>query len=268
MEHTISLSDLMVVLVEPSVTQHKIIKGFFAELGVNDVTCLESGRAALESVHRVKPDLLISAMYLPDMTGKDLVEAIRNDADLSELGFILVSSETHFRYLNPVRQAGAIAILPKPFELSDLKRVMNATLDYIDPVQLEDLDIDMNSIKVLLVDDSVMSRNYIRRVLVNMGIEDIVQADDGESAVLQLNDHQFDLVVTDYNMPGMDGLDLVEYIRSQSEQSSVPILMITSEQDGHRLSVVQQAGVSALCDKPFDVGNIRKLVVKLLQAEG
>ena len=128
----------MVVLVEPSVTQHKIIQGFFSDVGVADVTCFENGAEALESVRQVKPDLLMSALYLPDMTGTELVETIRADAELADLAFMLVSSETHFRYLNPVKQAGAIAILPKPFVLSDLKKAMTATIDYIDPLRIEE----------------------------------------------------------------------------------------------------------------------------------
>jgi len=266
MEHAISLSDLMVVLVEPSHTQHKIIGGYFQQVGVPDITWFENGQDALQEIHRVKPDLLISALYLPDMTGAELVKTIRADDELSELAFMLISSETHSEYLNPVKQAGAIAILPKPFELADLKHAMIATLNYVDPLNLDDLEVDLASARFLLVDDSQTSRHYIKKILSDMGAECFVEAENGKDAVRLMADQTFDLVVTDYNMPKMDGKELADYIRSDSNQATVPILMITSEQDGHRLSVVRQSGVSALCDKPFDIQNIRQLVMRLLQA--
>jgi len=266
MEHAISLSDLMVVLVEPSQTQYKIIEGYFQAVGVPDITWFENGKDALQDLHKVKPDLLISAMYLADMTGIQLVESIRADSELSELAFMLISSETHFEYLNPIKQAGAIAILPKPFEVSDLKQAMIATLNYVDPLNLDDIEIDLASVNFLLVDDSQTSRNYIKKILSDMGGECFVEAENGKEAVRLMTEQTFDLVVTDYNMPQMDGGQLADYIRRESSQSTVPILMITSEQDGHRLSVVRQSGVSALCDKPFDIQSIRKLVIRLLQA--
>lgn len=69
-----------------------------------------------------------------------------------------------------------------------------------------------------------------------------------------------DLVITDYNMPEMDGRELIEYIRTQSWQAEVPILMVTSEQNMGRLAAVERAGVSAICDKPFEAGSVRRLI--------
>jgi two-component system chemotaxis response regulator CheY len=74
----------------------------------------------------------------------------------------------------------------------------------------------------------------------------------------------FDLIVTDYNMPRMNGKELVEHIRSGSSQASVPILMVTSEQNENRLAAVQQAGISAICDKPFEPDSVRRLVEQTL----
>jgi two-component system chemotaxis response regulator CheY len=65
-------------------------------------------------------------------------------------------------------------------------------------------------------------------------------------------------------MPEMDGKELVEQVRQNSQQASVPILMVSSEQDESRLAVVQQAGVSAVCDKPFEPKNIKQLIEKML----
>ena len=118
---------------------------------------------------------------------------------------------------------------------------------------------------MLLVDDSAMSRHHIRHLLESMGIERVVEAENGREAIPLLADTVFDLVLTDYNMPEMDGRALVEYIRTQSWQTEVPVLMLTSENNEGRLAAVEKAGVSAICDKPFDGGSIRELIVNALR---
>jgi len=114
--------------------------------------------------------------------------------------------------------------------------------------------------RVLIVDDSLASRNHLRRLLEELGIERITEAADGSQAVALLADTMFDLVITDYNMPGMDGRELTEYIRTQSWQAEVPVLMVTSEQNMGRLAAVERAGVSAICDKPFEPRVVQRLI--------
>ena len=104
----------------------------------------------------------------------------------------------------------------------------------------------------------------MRRVLGNLGIENITEAGDGREAAELLASSMFDLVITDYNMPEMDGLALLRHIRGESWQSSVPVLMVTSEQNMGRLAAVERAGVSAICDKPFEAGSIRRLITESL----
>ena len=113
---------------------------------------------------------------------------------------------------------------------------------------------------MLVVDDSLASRRHLHRLLTELGIERITEAADGKEAVALLEQAMVDLVITDYNMPEMDGRELTEYIRTQSWQAEVPILMVTSEQNMGRLAAVERAGVSAICDKPFEAGNIRRLI--------
>lgn len=258
------ISDLLILLIEPSSTQRRVILSFLKDLGIENVDVAENGTQAMEHMNRVVPDLVISSMHLPEMTGADLLHRMRESGDLSHIPFMLISSETHFRYLEPIRQAGAIAILPKPFQLEQLRSALNSTLDFIDPKLLELNDVSAEDIQVLLVDDSKMARNYIKRVLGDMGLENVVEAENGIEAVNFLREHHFDLIVTDYNMPEMDGKEFIAHVRQESSQPSVPILMVTSESDNSRLAMVEQVGVSAICDKPFEPGNIRELLAKLM----
>jgi len=259
------LSDLDVFLVEPSHTQQLIITQYLNACGIESVTCVTCGSEMLAHFKKAKPDLIISSMYLPDMTGADLIHEIRNDVRSYDMAFILISSETNIKYLEPIRQAGAIAMLPKPFSLSELETALAASLDYLNPEKADIEHFDIEDIRVLLVDDSEFSRNFIRKVLNNIGIEHINCAANGKEALQLYQQYYFDLVITDFNMPEMDGIELVKAIRSDRQRiSTVPILMVTSEQNRNRLAAFEKAGVSAVLDKPFEPTSIKRLIAQLL----
>ncbi|MBI2308919.1 MAG: response regulator [Rhodocyclales bacterium] len=260
-----SFSDLNVLLVEPSAVQARIIRDQLAGLDVTRVDVVDSGAAALERLRSRPPSLTISAFYLPDMTGVDLIHAMRADEALEDLPFVLISSETRPQVLNPVRQSGACALLPKPFSPLQLEKALRSAADLIEPREMLNVDGDLESLRVLIVDDSANARHFIRHVLGNLGIEEFIEAASGTEAVAILSETMVDLVITDYNMPEMDGRALVEHIRQQSWQSSVPILMVTSESNMSRLAAVEQAGVSAICDKPFEPQMIKRLIEQALQ---
>jgi len=260
----LQLGDIVVMLVEPSSTQQKIISRQLSEVGIVNIIPENTGAEALETIEKSQPDVVLSALYLPDMSGTDFVHKIRASEITQSMGFILISSETRFRYLDPIRQAGAIAILPKPFNTDELRTAMNNTLDFLDPTTLALDEFVPEDLDVLIVDDSLMARKHIIRILSSLGIEKFTQATDGLHAVEKLSDNYFDLVVTDYNMPNMDGQELVDYIRQNSTQASIPVLMVTSEENENRLAAVQKSGVSALCDKPFETGNVREILQNIL----
>lgn len=261
---SINLSDLSILLIEPSAMQRKVILAHLIEEGVSKIDGVDTGEAALDLLQNYAPDLIISSMYLPDMTATDLLDIIRTTEQLTEINFMLVSSETSFKALEPIRQAGVVAILPKPFNHADLRRALRTTVDYIDPEEMELESYDITELNVLLVDDSVTARNHIQRVLNNLGIHNIQTASNGVEAVQLLSHTEFDLIVTDLNMPEMDGEQLTQFVRNDMGNTYIPILMVTSEHDQARLGHVQQAGVSAVCDKPFEPQSIREILYRVL----
>lgn len=257
-------SSLSILLVEPSPTQSKIITSHLSEEGVEQIDSVSNGEEAIAFVQKYPPDLVISAMYLPDMSATELLSELRHRKDFESINFMLISSETAFTVLDPIRQAGVIAILPKPFAHQDLERALRTTLDYISPEELALASYDVDEINVLIVDDSMTSRNHIARVLTDMGIENITKAENGLDAIAMLSDRAFDLIITDLNMPEMDGQQLIEHVRHEMGNTYIPIMMVTSEHDAARLSSVQQSGVSAICDKPFEPQAVREVLFRVL----
>ncbi|MEJ2393464.1 MAG: response regulator, partial [Candidatus Thiodiazotropha sp.] len=126
-------------------------------------------------------------------------------------------------------------------------------------------EIDAEILQVLIVDDSSMSRKHLRRLLEAVGIEKILEAHDGAEGAALINQHFFDLVISDYNMPQMNGQKLLDFIRQRSAQPGLPVLMVTSESNQNRLAAVQRSGVSAICDKPFTSETIYQLLQQTLR---
>lgn len=261
---SIQISQLFVLIVEPSTTQQRIVSGWLQDLGVRQITVVTGGEEALQQMRATPPDLVISAMHLPGMTGADLVQTMRNDAELADIPFMLVSSETSYRYLEPLRQAGVIAILPKPFTPEQLQKSLYATLDFLEPNKLQLGEHAPDEVRVLLVDDMHTSRRFMRQVLEKMGIVQVQEAENGVQARELIDREYFDLIITDYYMPEMDGGELIDYIRNESSQGGVPILMVTSSSDRSRLAAMEQNGVAAVFDKPFDVDTLRRIVEQTL----
>lgn len=261
---SLHIQDLSILVVEPSEAQSRIIAYELEKSGAQKIECAKTIDAAMMCLETYAPDLVISAMYFKDGTGTSLLQSIRADERLAETPFMLVSSENRFKYLDPIKQAGVVAILPKPFASADLERALLATLDFLEDDELELDNFDVATVRILLVDDSKLARIHIRRILEKMGAETITEAEDGAKAIDMLKETEFDLVITDYNMPNVDGEQLLQYIRNESGQSYVPVLMVTSERNEATLSSIQQSGVSALCDKPFDTQHVKQIFRNLL----
>jgi two-component system, chemotaxis family, chemotaxis protein CheY len=261
---SLSISQLDVLLVEPSGTQQRIIQEYLSELGALEPNRVHTGGEALTAMHNRVPDLVISAMHLPDMTGTELIQQMRNDAATLDVAFILISSETSIRYLEPLRQAGVISILPKPFNRNQLRTSLLSTLDFLEPDPLELKQFVPDELHVMIVDDSFTSRRIMRQMLGRMGIEQFSEAENGREAIELIEKEFFDLIVTDYNMPEVDGEQLSQFIRNQSTQPSVPVLMVTSETDSSRLAGIAQSGVSAVFDKPITVETLRETIQRVL----
>lgn len=107
------------------------------------------------------------------------------------------------------------------------------------------------SINVLVVDDFATMRRIIKGVLKQLGFNNLIEAEDGEAALKELRKEKIGLIVSDWNMPNMTGLELLKAVRSDNILKNIPFLMVTAE--GQKENVIQavQAGVSNYIVKPF-----------------
>lgn len=119
--------------------------------------------------------------------------------------------------------------------------------------------------KILVVDDFSTMRRIIRNLLRDLGFENVTEADDGNTALPKLKGGGFELLVTDWNMPGMTGMQLLEAVRSDAELKDLPVLMVTAEAKREQIVAAAQAGVNGYVVKPFTAATLREKIEKIFE---
>lgn len=122
------------------------------------------------------------------------------------------------------------------------------------------LDLKM---KVLVVDDFSTMRRIVKNILKQIGYSDIEEAEDGNCALARLRQGGFGLVVSDWNMPNMTGLDLLKAIRADNALSNMPVLMVTAEAKKENVLDAIQAGVNNYVVKPFTADVLKEKIEKI-----
>ncbi len=251
-----------VLVVEESRLQANMIGKVLAEIGVSDVQVCKSGQEALQRLTTLAPQVLLSSMRLSDMSGLELSARIRDTLRWLEMGIVLMSSDDWTtKRRKSAEQLGRLRLLKKPFDASGLRTAIEQALK--DNVRDQRPLDGLSDLRVLIVDDSSLARRHIQHTLSDLGFSRFTEADDGDTAVNEMRQTHFDLIVTDYHMPRMDGRMLISHIRQQSTQRDVPVVMVTTEFDPQKLAPIYQLGVSAICNKSFERDLVRNIVIQL-----
>lgn len=120
-------------------------------------------------------------------------------------------------------------------------------------------------IKILVVDDFSTMRRIIKNLLRDLGYTNVVEADDGSTALPILKTGRIDFLITDWNMPKMTGFDLLRTVRADPEISHIPILMVTAEAKRDQIVAAAQAGVNGYVIKPFTAVVLKEKIDKIFE---
>lgn len=122
--------------------------------------------------------------------------------------------------------------------------------------------------KILIVDDFSTMRRIIKNLLRDLGFTNTQEADDGVTALPMLKSGDFDFLVTDWNMPGMSGIDLLKEVRNDPKLVSLPVLMVTAEAKRDQIIEAAQAGVNGYVVKPFTAQVLKEKIDKIFERVG
>lgn len=121
------------------------------------------------------------------------------------------------------------------------------------------------NMKILIVDDFSTMRRIIKNLLRDLGFNNTQEADDGATALPMLKSGKFEFLVTDWNMPGMTGIELLKNVRSDPELAHLPVLMVTAEQKREQIVEAAQAGVNGYIVKPFTATTLKEKIDKIFE---
>ena len=119
--------------------------------------------------------------------------------------------------------------------------------------------------KILVVDDFSTMRRIIKNLLRDLGFNNIEEADDGNTALPLLKKGNFDFLITDWNMPVMQGIDLLKAIRADQELAGLPVMMVTAESKKDQIVEAAKAGVNGYIVKPFTAQTLKEKIEKIFE---
>lgn len=119
------------------------------------------------------------------------------------------------------------------------------------------------NIKILVVDDFATMRRIVKNILTQLGFKNIIEADDGSTALDVLKKEKVDLIISDWNMPKMTGLDLLKTVRADATMANTPFIMVTAEAQQDNIILAVKAKVSQYIVKPFTADTLGEKINKV-----
>jgi two-component system chemotaxis response regulator CheY len=127
--------------------------------------------------------------------------------------------------------------------------------------------VDKN-MKILIVDDFSTMRRIIKNLMRDLGYANTHDADDGTTALPMLKSGSFDFLITDWNMPGMQGIDLLKAVRADPQLTGLPVLLVTAEARREQIVAAAEAGVNGYIVKPFTAQTLKEKIDKIFERLG
>ncbi|CNE64094.1 chemotaxis response regulator CheY [Yersinia mollaretii] len=124
------------------------------------------------------------------------------------------------------------------------------------------------NMRFLVIDDFATMRRIVRNLLQDLGFKNVDEAEDGQDALAKLRASEFDFVISDWNMPNLDGLQLLTEIRKDEKLNKIPVLMVTAEAKKENIIAAAQAGANGYVVKPFTAATLEEKLNKIFEKLG
>lgn len=243
---------MKIVLAEDSSTMRKILLKILNGLGHVDVCEAADGVQALKRLSEDEFDLLITDWDMPNMSGLQLIKEVRANPDTVDVPIIVSTSRSSQDEVVEAMGAGANDFISKPFNDVELQAKIESVL---------------KSVNVLIAEDSTSMMGVLKKMLEDMGYSNVYEANDGAKAWEILCEGRFDLLITDWNMPNMSGLELVEHVRADHSMVDMPIIMSTSRTNHQDVIEAMKSGVTNYISKPFRPNQLRDKIAQVMRGQ-
>jgi len=270
------LRNLEVLIVDDNFTNRRILHSMATRWGMRP-TAVESGQAAMEALQIAKRagrpfPLLLLDCQMPEMDGFALAEQIQRDRDLGPVTVMMLTSAGHLGDAARCRELGISAYLVKPFHQADLLAAICASLNIKTPqaqqsplVIRHTLQEDKHRTRILLAEDNLVNQTLAVRLLEKRGYS-VQVVGDGRGAVEAFETDQFDVVLMDVQMPGMDGFEATAAIRERERLTGgrIPIIALTAHALKGDEEECLSAGMDGYVSKPIRAIELISMIERIL----
>lgn len=220
---------------------HNVVVPPLKEEGYNVIE-VWNGKEALDVLSKEQVDMIITDVEMPEMDGFSLCKTVKTELGRSDLPVLLATSLDSEADVSKGFEVGADDYITKPIVLPELLSRVKRMLKTEQALRPE---------RILVVDDSRFIRNMICRGLRSQGFNEVDEAADGQDGLSKVFSKPYSLVISDYQMPQMDGYDLCLNIRQNKKISDIPIIMVSDRESKAKLVKIRSTGIQAFVSKPF-----------------
>lgn len=241
----------VMIITDPYVGKG-LLKNTLNQIGYTSIVEAESGVDALGKIAKEDFHLIISDWNMNENDGAKFIQLVKDSDITSRIPIILVTNEaTKGEAQGALKAAkiGANNFIVRPFSADALK---------------EKIERVISGYRIMVIDDSSTTRKVITNILGQIGHSDVIEAENGIDALAKLAQNKVDLILCDWNMPNMNGLQFVKSLRSMKTYGNIPILMVTTNAAKGEIIQALQAGASDYVAKPFTPKVIQQKISKLL----
>jgi len=279
------LHELTYLVVDDLELMRAVTVNQLRALGCEKVKVARNGATALEMLRKGNIDVVLCDWNMPVMSGLDLLRAVRADPALARLPFLMITAEAERQRIEEVIHAGVSGLLVKPYNAGNLRNRLERVLTQhqrgvvptvrnganagsaagsVPPPRRRSTDAPLAPSRILLVDDD--ARVLASTLALFKDDFQVVTASDGAAALAQCQSEQVpDLLISDVQMPGMDGLELVSQLRQRPQTAQIPVIFVTGSDDEATRRRGMELGAVDFVEKTADPATLRAKVRNFLK---
>jgi CheY-like chemotaxis protein len=229
------------------------------------VSVAEGGKQALDMMRIERYDLVLLDIMMPGVDGYQVLQRIKSEQVLHDIPVIMVTAVNDEPTVKRCLELGAIDHIGKPFELSFLKSRIWQAIKTLGRTRRpgDEQPASSTAVTVLVIDDDELNRDLLIRRFNKAG-HDVHVAASGAEALALLNKRRYDLILLDIMMPKMDGVEVLEKIRSRRALTDIPVVMISAINDTATMERCMQLGADEYIMKPYNALVLKERVLALL----
>ena len=243
--------DKKILVVEDSDVQRAVCVDQLKEIGFINIFEAGNGAEALEILKNNNVDLILSDWDMPKMDGLELLKTLKKDSDLQNTPFIFLTVHDYEDKNREAMVYGAVDYIVKPSSPSDLKESI-------------EIIFKRGIRNILIVEDSELQKEICIVQLQQIGFEKITGAANGKEALTHMENNPVDLIVSDWEMPEMDGLELLKAVKGNAKLKDIPFLILTVHDDAEKNQEALNLGALDFIVKPSTPDSLHMKIRKIL----